>query len=98
MTVRGRRSPVESGNDLLALDQDLNVIGRWPLLPGPGSHASSPRRGLALMSDAQEVRLLGEDGRTLWAYAHTAWRGGSGCTWFDSAGQPHAVIASDPRL
>jgi hypothetical protein len=86
----------ESGNVLLALDQDLTVVGRWPLAPGPGWHASSPGRGLALMSDQKEVRLVGEDGQTRWAYAHTAWSAGSGCTWFDSTGQPHAIVPSLP--
>lgn len=84
-----------SGEDLLALDQDLNILGRWPLGSARrGWHASSPRRGLALISGPSEVRLLGEAGRTLWAYPHTPWAGdfASGCTWFDSAGQPHAVI------
>jgi hypothetical protein len=84
-----------SGEVLLALDQDLNVLGRWPLdSAGRGWHASSPGRELALISGPREVRLLGETGQTLWAYPHTPWAGDfeSGCTWFDSAGQPHAVI------
>jgi hypothetical protein len=84
-----------AGEVLLALDQDLNILGRWPLgSAGRGWHASSPGRGLALISGPSEVRLLGETGRTLWVYPHTAWAGAfeSGCTWFDSAGQPHAVI------
>jgi hypothetical protein len=84
-----------SGEALLALDQDLNILGRWPLGSATGGwHASSPGRGLALISGPSEVRLLHETGRTFWAYPHTAWAGNfeSGCTWFDSAGQPHAVI------
>lgn len=84
-----------SGEVLLALDQDLNILGRWPLgSAGRGWHASSPGRGLALLSGSSEVQLLGEAGSALWAYPHTPWAGDfeSGCTWFDSAGQPHAVI------
>lgn len=83
-----------SGEVLLALDQGLNIVGRWPLgSAGQGWHAISPGRGLALISGPSEVRLLGETGRTLWAYPHTPWARDfeSGCTWFDSAGQPHAV-------
>lgn len=86
---------VGAGDVLLALDQDLNVLGRWPLgSAGQGCHASSPGRGLALISGRSEVRLLGGAGQTIWVYPHTAWSGAfeSGCTWFDSAGQPHAVI------
>ena len=86
---------VVSGDVLLALDQDLNVLGRWPLgSTTRGWHASSPGRGLALISGRSEVRLLGQTGQTIWAYPHAAWTGAfeSGCTWFDSAGEPHAVI------
>lgn len=86
---------VASGGDLLALDADLNVLHRWPLGPaGRGWHASSPSRGLALISGPDAVRLLGEAGQTIWAYSHTAWSGNfeSGCTWFDAAGEPYAVI------
>jgi hypothetical protein len=86
---------VGSGEVLLALDQDLNVLGRWPLGRGErGWHASLPGRGLALVSGRSEVRLLAEGGQTIWAYPHTAWSGDfeSGCTWFDSAGEPYAVI------
>jgi hypothetical protein len=84
-----------SGQDLLALDDDLNIVGRWPLgSAGRGWHATSPGRGLALISGPGEIQLLGETGHILWTYPHTPWAGDfeSGCTWFDPEGQPHAVI------
>jgi hypothetical protein len=86
---------VVSGGDLLALDADLNVLHRWPLGPaGRGWHASLPDRRLALISGRDDVRLLGEAGQTIWAYRHAAWSGAfeSGCTWFDTAGEPYAVV------
>jgi hypothetical protein len=85
---------VVSGDALLALNPDLNVLSRWPLRPGEQKwHASSPDRGLALISGRSEVRLLGEAGQTIWAYPHNTWAYyEAGCTWFDSAGQPYAVI------
>ena len=86
---------VASGGDLLALDAGLHVLHRWPLGPaGRGWHASSPGRGLALISGPDDVRLLGEAGQTIWACPHAAWSGAfeAGCTWFDAAGDPHAVI------
>jgi hypothetical protein len=90
---------VVSGNDLLALDADLNELHRWPLgSAGPGRHASWPDRGLALISSPDAVRLLGAAGQTTWAYSHAAWPDfQSGCAWFDATGEPHAVIpaASD---
>jgi hypothetical protein len=85
---------VVSGGELLALDAGLNVLHRWPLGSAKrGWHASSPGRGLALLSGPKDVRLVGEAGQTIWAYPHTAWSGAfeSGCTWFDAAGEPHAV-------
>ena len=92
----GRSSfSVDSGDDLLALDADLNLLHRWPLgLAKRGWHSSSPGRGLALISGPNEVRLLGEAGQTIWAYPHSAWSGAfeAGCTWFDAAGEPYAVI------
>jgi hypothetical protein len=89
----GRSSfTVASGDELLALDQDLHILNRWPLSSAERG-ASSPGRGLALISGRNEVRLLGAAGQTIWSYPHTGWRYfESGCTWFDSAGQPHAVI------
>lgn len=36
---------VAAGESLLAVDQDLNVIGRWGSPPGRGCHATRPRRG-----------------------------------------------------
>jgi hypothetical protein len=95
---------VVSGGDLLALDADLNVLHRWKWPAGSldrglgraglGWHASLPSRGLALISGPDAVWLLGEAGQTIWAYSHTAWQGNfeSGCTWFDAAGEPYAVI------
>jgi hypothetical protein len=86
---------VVSGGELLALDADLNVLHRWPLgLARRGWHASSPSRGLALISGPDDIRLLGGAGQTIWVYPHTAWSGAfeSGCTWFDAAGEPYAVI------
>jgi hypothetical protein len=86
---------IVSGGDLLALDADLNVLHRWPLgLAKRGWHSSSPGRGLALISGPDDVRLLGGTGQTIWAYPHAAWSGAleSGCTWFDAAGDPYAVI------
>jgi hypothetical protein len=86
---------VASGDALLALDRDLSVLGRWPLgLEERGWHASLPGRGLALISGRSEVRLVGERGQPIWTHPHTAWSGDfeSGCAWFDSAGEPYAVI------
>jgi hypothetical protein len=86
---------VVSGDCLLALDGDLNVLHRWPLGPAArGRHASSPGRRLALISGPDDVRLLGEAGQTIWAYSHAAWSGnfGAGCTWFGAAGEPYAVV------
>jgi hypothetical protein len=86
---------IVSGGDLLAVDADLNVLHRWALGSAKrGRHSSSPRQGLALISGPDEVRLLGSTGQTIWAYPHSAWSGAfeSGCTWFDAAGDPYAVI------
>ena len=86
---------VVSGGDLLALDADLSVLHRWPLGPARrGWHASSPDRGLALISGPDDVRLLGEAGQPIWAFSHAAWSGAfeAGCTWFDAAGEPYAVV------
>jgi len=86
---------VPSGDRLLALDADLNVLAEWPTGPlNRGSHATSPDRGLALISGSDEVRLLDRVGQVLWRHAHEPWSGDfeSGCTWFDQAGEPHAVV------
>jgi hypothetical protein len=86
---------VPSGDRLLALDADLNVLAEWPAGPlNRGSHATSPGRGLALISGPGEVRLLDRAGQVLWHHAHAPWSGAfeSGCTWFDHAGEPHAVV------
>jgi hypothetical protein len=86
---------IVSGGDLLALDADLSVLHRWPLGAAKrGWHSSSPGRGLALISGPDDVRLLGDTGQTIWACPHVPWPGAleSGCTWFDTAGDPYAVI------
>ena len=83
------------GGSLIALAPDLEVLGRWPVDPQHyGHHATCPDRGLALLSGADEVRVLDHAGRVWWRYRHSPWTGAfeSGCTWFDAAGQPHAVI------
>jgi hypothetical protein len=89
---------VASGDSVLALDDDLRVLGQWPAGPVTrGWHATDPGRGLALISGSDEVRMLDATGRVLWRYHHAAWSGAfeSGCTWFDRAGEPHAVIPAD---
>jgi hypothetical protein len=89
---------VVAGGVLVALDGDLKVLGQWPLgQAGRGCHASSPDRGLALVSGRSEVRLLGQAGRTLWSYPHPGWADyESGCSWFDAVGEPHAVVPAFP--
>lgn len=89
---------VAAGDTLLALDQDLKVVGRWAAgPPGRGWHATSPGRGLALISGLDEVRLLDQAGQVRWRYRHPRWSGAfeSGCTWFDATGQPCAVVPDD---
>lgn len=86
---------VPSGDHLLALDADLNVLAEWPTGPlNRASHATCPSRGLALISGPDEVRLLDQAGQILWRHAHEPWSGDfeSGCTWFDQAGEPYAVV------
>jgi hypothetical protein len=86
---------VRAGHSLIALNRDLAVLGRWPVDPRHRArHATSPDRGLALISGAEEVRLLDHAGRVRWRYSHPPWTGAfeSGCVWFDEAGQPHAVV------
>jgi hypothetical protein len=86
---------VTAGDSVLAVDQDLNVLGRWAAgALGRGAHATSPGRGLALISGLDGVRLLDRSGRVRWRYPHARWSRTfeSGCTWFDAAGQPCAVI------
>jgi hypothetical protein len=85
------------GNSLIALSADLDVLGRWPVDAPPGHrgrHAICLDRGLALISGPGDVRLAGGTGRVRWSYPHPPWKGAfeSGCTWFDAAGQPYAVV------
>ena len=86
---------VASGDCLLALDADLTVLTEWRTGPlTRGRHATSPGRGLALISGPDEIRLLDRTGQVIWRYEHAPWSGAfeSGCTWFDRAGEPHAVV------
>jgi hypothetical protein len=87
---------VTAGDSLLAVDQDLRVVGRW-VSPGRGSHATWPGRGLALISAPDDVRLLDSAGQVRWRYPHAPWSRSfeSGCTWFDASGQPCAVVPDD---
>jgi hypothetical protein len=83
---------------LLALDLDLKVLAEWPVDPvGRGWHATSPGRGLGLVSGPDHVRLLDRTGRVLWRFQHAPWSGAfeAGCTWFDAAGQPCAVVPQE---
>lgn len=51
----------------MALDPDLNVLGRWCVdRESRGYHATSPGRGLALISGLDEVRLLDYAGLVRW--------------------------------
>lgn len=89
---------VSAGTELLALDQNLQIGGRWPAGPvGRGWHACSSDRGLALISGLDEVRLVDHAGMIRWRYPHPPWSGAfeSGCTWFDATGQPWAVVPDD---
>jgi hypothetical protein len=84
-----------AGDSLIALDPHLNVLGQWPVdRQHRGHHATSPDRGLVLISGPDEVRLLDHTGRARWRYAHPPWTRAfeSGCAWFDEAGQPYAVV------
>lgn len=88
-----------AGDSLIALDPDLNVLGRWRAdRQRRGHHATCPGRGLALISDLDEVRLLDHAGRVCWRHPHPPWNPQSafesGCAWFDEHGQPHAVVPS----
>jgi hypothetical protein len=86
-----------AGDSLVALDPHLNVLGRWQAEgEHRGYHATSPGRGLALISGVDEVRLLDHASRVRWRYPHPPWNPKSafesGCAWFDVAGQPYAVV------
>lgn len=86
---------VGTSSSVVALDGDLTLLHRWPIGPPPrGWYATSPARGLALISDVDAVRLLDESACVVWSYQHAPWSGDfeSGCTWFDGAGRPHAVV------
>jgi hypothetical protein len=84
---------------LVALDLNLRELASWPaghglaVRDGYGWHATSPGRGLALISAPDCVLLLDRAGKVAWRHEHTPWPGGcSGCAWFDEAGDPHAVV------
>jgi len=84
---------------LVALGPDLRELAGWRIghglsvLDGYGWHATSPRRGLALISGPDTVVLLDRAGRVVWRHEHVPWpRGCSGCAWFDLAGEPYAVV------
>jgi hypothetical protein len=84
-----------SAESLIALDPGLKVLRQWPVGSlGRAWHATSPGQGLALISSRDEVCLLDRTGQVRWRYQHAPWSGAfeSGCTWFDLAGQPHAVV------
>lgn len=84
-----------AGDCLIALDPHLNVLGQWRAdRQHRGRHATSPDRGLALISGPDEVCLLDHASRARWRYAHPPWLRAfeSGCVWFDGAGQPWAVV------
>jgi hypothetical protein len=83
---------------LIALSPDLEILGRWPVDPQHrGHHATWPAEGLALVSGRDEVRLIDQTGQARWRYHHPPWRWAleSGCTWFDQAGQPYAVVPAE---
>jgi hypothetical protein len=84
---------------LVALDPNLRELAAWrighrlSILDGYGWHATSPGRGLALISAPDSVLLLDRAGKAVWRYEHAPWpRGCSGCAWFDLAGEPYAVV------
>jgi hypothetical protein len=54
----------------------------------------TPRLSATMISGRDEVRLVDHTGGVRWRYPHPPWERAfeSGCTWFDAAGQPHAVI------
>jgi hypothetical protein len=83
---------------LIALSPDLEVLGRWPVDPQHrGHHAALPAEGLALVSGRDQVRLIDQTGQARWRHHHPPWRWAleSGCTWFDQAGQPYAVVPAE---
>lgn len=90
---------VRVGDSLLALDANLTMAGQWPVGPADcGWHATAPGRGLALISGNDEVRLLDRQGRVRWRCPNPPWSSiGSGCAWFDQAGEPHAVVLAPDR-
>ena len=89
---------VTAGARLLTVaGDDLSIVHEWTLGAEPrGTHASLPDRRLALVSGADRVTLLEAGGTARWSLPHMPWAGNreSGCTWFDAAGRPFAVIPS----
>ncbi|MBO0804507.1 MAG: hypothetical protein J2P25_15710 [Nocardiopsaceae bacterium] len=88
---------VEAGDGLLVLDPDLTVQDEWRTsLPRRGTHAADPARGIALISDSDQVRLIDRRGRLLWSHEHVPWKPGrgfeAGCAWFDHGGDAYAVV------
>lgn len=73
---------------------DLSVLATWPVDPRTrASHASWPDKEFVLESGPRSVVLRHRNGPT-WTMSHPPWAGDfeSGCTWFDHAGRPLAVV------
>jgi len=86
---------VQVGGSLHALSgSDLSVLATWSVDPrSRACHASWPDKEFALESGADAVVLRHGNG-PVWGMRHPPWDGDfeSGCTWFDDAGRPFAVI------
>ncbi len=89
---------VHAGGSLHALSgDDLSVLVTWSVAPGwRGGHASWPATKFALESGARSVVLRHPKGPA-WTMLHPPWAGDfeSGCTWFDGAGRPFAVVPTE---
>ncbi|HVF14246.1 MAG TPA: hypothetical protein VM942_06570 [Acidimicrobiales bacterium] len=89
---------VRTGSSLFALSgDDLSVLAAWSVDPrSRGLHATWPSKGFALESGPDSVVLRHQRGPA-WSAVHPPWDGDfeSGCTWFDAAGRPLAVVPSD---
>ena len=94
---------VKSGQSLLLISgDDLSVLHRWQLAPGPtspfdgwGTHSSTVHGPVALVATPDAVRMLEADGSRRWSFHHPSWAGvGTGCAWFDADGMPLAVVAA----